>query len=108
MNRHAIDDIQRAHKGHWFDASSMRFFKSRVSSDAYRTADGAYSFFVSSERFDYSPQYPRMFSVRRYTWATDNLETIGQFQAYAYRDTAQRAARYYAAKGVPAESLVNA
>lgn len=88
-------DIARHHLGHWFDPSSMRFFRSRLAQGGYRTADGSRVFFVSSEQFEDSRGYraPRLYTVRVMDWATGDVDTVGEFQAYGTRSTADRAAR---------------
>ena len=91
VHRHPTAEIERHSQGHFFDRGAKRFFNSRISEDAFRSADGTVSFFVTSERYDSAT--PRYYSVRRYTWATDDFNTIGGFQAYANRATATSAAR---------------
>jgi len=60
-------DIERAHRGHWFDASALRFFRSRLPQYGYALPNGG-SVFVSSEQFvSYTPDYhtsPRAWTVR--------------------------------------------
>lgn len=58
--------------GHWFDADTMRFFRSRIGK--VRIKDGIW-FFVSSEK---PPREPRMFSVRRMELDGD-INTVGEF-----------------------------
>ena len=72
-----ISTVRRLHKGHWFDAVALRFFRSRFSEAAVQH-DGGY-LFVSSERFDHKT--PRFYSVR-FCDADGNIETIGDFQEY--------------------------
>jgi hypothetical protein len=91
IHRHPTAEIKRHSQGHFFDRGAKRFFNSHISEDAFRSADGTVSFFVTSERFDSAT--PRYYSVRRYTWATDDFDIIGRFQAYANRATAASEAR---------------
>lgn len=59
MTYFTIDQIEQAnaqHGHHWFEAGTMRFFKSRVSGPVI---NGRY--FVSSER---GPSGPRLYSIR--------------------------------------------
>lgn len=83
----AIEDIKRRHQGHWFSASAMRFFNSRTAQTAV-VKDGK-AYFVSSEQFDYSS--PRLFSVRVYDFATDDIDTVGEFQEYKTAYLAEKA-----------------
>lgn len=78
---------------HWFDADSMRFFRSRVGSGGYVHEDGRI-FFVSSERFVSSTGWSpgRKYSVRVMT-PDGNVDTVGEFQQYASRSGADAAAR---------------
>lgn len=79
---------------HWFDRDTMRFFRSRVAAFAYVGPAGIY--FVSSER---GPDNVRRYSVREYHAFARDIDTVGGFQAYASRASADRAARK-AAEGV--------
>uniref|UniRef100_A0AAU3I9F0 Uncharacterized protein n=1 Tax=Streptomyces sp. NBC_01393 TaxID=2903851 RepID=A0AAU3I9F0_9ACTN len=87
-----LDQVKRAARNgaapHWFDASALRFFSSRISETVYPTEGGAY--FVSSERFDW--QSPRLFTVRHCTTAGE-ISTVGEFQGYASRNGAHTAAQ---------------
>jgi dihydrodipicolinate synthase/N-acetylneuraminate lyase len=78
--------------GHFFDAVTMRFFKSRVSEYIYPTKTGAY--FVTSEK--------ERDSVRRYTvrfcTLTGVITKVGEFQQYKTSAQAHNAAKH-AAKG---------
>ena len=82
---------------HWFDAGTMRFFRSRVARRAYQ---GPHALtFVSSERYDDAT--PRLYTVRCIVQREDgwHVATVGEFQAYATRREADRAARQYAERG---------
>lgn len=66
---------------HWFDADSMRFFKSRLPEYGMVGADRAI-YFVSSEQ---GPTGPRAYSVRVIRGPGD-IETVGAgFMGYATR-----------------------
>ena len=81
---------------HWFDRDTMRFFRSRVGLYAYQDAQYAdVVYFVSSER---SPFGGRRYSVRRANIETGTVETVGDFQAYTSRATADAAARHFATR----------
>lgn len=109
-----MDDVRRKHSGHWFDADTMRFFRSRVGSKAYESNDGRYRFFVSSEQFEYNGSYregyayhsePRFYSVR-VQLPDGGIETVGEFQGYSSRKRADDAARGYALDPADACSLI--
>ncbi len=75
-----IRDIERlnAQKGkHWFEADTLRFFRSRYADTAIVKDGGAY--FTSSEQ---GPSMARLYSVRRMDMETGAVESIGGFQAY--------------------------
>jgi hypothetical protein len=87
----SIDDIQYANRlGGWFffEASSMRFFRSRI-------ADGIHGgrYFVTSEQFDY--QSPRLYTVRE-ALPSGRVESVSEFQAFTSLRQARRAADQYA------------
>jgi hypothetical protein len=91
-----IGDVRRlnAENGqHWFEAGTMRFFSSRVPRDSTLLISGRY--FVSSER-DESP-YQHAGSVRAYTireaFSDGSVDTVGEFQGYATKAAAEKAAR---------------
>jgi membrane protease subunit (stomatin/prohibitin family) len=73
-------DIINAHKGHYFDADTMRFFKSRVLWQVFPGKDEVY--FVTSERNTgilSGTNYPRKYTVRAYNPETDNIRTVPPF-----------------------------
>jgi hypothetical protein len=96
--------------GHWFDADTMRFFRSRLAQTGYTACDvwdggPAYGrhptapiFFVSSEQ---GPDGVRRWTVRRLD-PDGAIETEGEFQGFRSRDAADRAARRFATVGVAA------
>ena len=59
-------DIERAHRGHWFSPSTKRVFRSRIGAQVYQGLGGVY--FVSSEQFRSleGQLSTRRFTVRRY------------------------------------------
>ena len=84
-----IRDIERlnAQKGkHWFEADTLRFFRSRYAGTAVVKAGGAY--FTSSER---GPDMSRRYSVCRMDMETGSVDSIGGFQAYATLSQAKAA-----------------
>lgn len=83
--------IENRHRGHWFSAGAKRFFNSRIAQYGYESSDGKRVYFVSSERFDW--RSPRLYSVRVYNYEADNVDTVGEFQQYASRNGADKAAQ---------------
>lgn len=71
----------------FFSPSTMRWFKSRVSSNVFPTPHGAV--FITSERND---GYPRLFTTRYIHENTGHIETIGEFQEFKSRSGALKAA----------------
>ena len=56
-----IDDIKQNHRGHFFDADTMRMFKTQVLPEVYVGIGGI--FFVTSEQY---PGEARHFKVRHF------------------------------------------
>ena len=79
-----IREVVRAHRGHWFDAATMKFFSSRVAQTA--TVKDGKAYFVSSEQFE--RRSPRLYSVRVCDMTTGDINTVGKFQEY---ETSQQA-----------------
>ena len=75
-----VKEANRAIGHHWFEPSSMRFFRSRVGQTLY---GGRY--FISSEQFD--DQSPRLYTVREVK-PDGSIGTVGQFQGHRSRDHA--------------------
>ena len=99
----SMADVRARHRGHWFDAETMRFFRCRVGSYGYTGDGGATVYFVSSEQFVWLGHVaPRRYSVRVCD-ADGDIDTAGEFQAYASRGAADRAARKLAAQQGAAE-----
>jgi hypothetical protein len=90
---YGVDDITKASETHFFDADSMRFFKSRVYESQ---VVGHRVYFLTSEKCDYTD--PRLYSVRYWDAETDMIDTVGEFQEHKTLATARRAlARHLAA-----------
>jgi hypothetical protein len=88
----SIDEIKAYNESigsYWFEPASMRFFDSRVMSQVFPFADGA--FFVSSERCDGGP---RRYTVRVAT--KRGITTHGSFNTIPERRQALRKAKAYA------------
>jgi hypothetical protein len=97
----SMDEIRARSRGHWFSPGTMRFFSSRVGDYGFSMGDGSKVYFVSSERFVGSNGYtaPRKYTVR--VLDTDgDVDTVGEFQAYASRSGAMAKARAMAGEAV--------
>lgn len=107
-----IDELIRLVKAtgsHFFDADTMRWFRSRVDDYVYAGPDGWY--FVTSEKHVAHTSYgsinePRRYTVRRLSIVTcDNgsddlrLYELEGFQMYRTLTTARNRAKYYAQRG---------
>lgn len=93
---YSIRDLEQHYKsktkGHWFEASTMAFFKSRLAESLVYTEDRI--LFFSSEK---GPNGIRRYSIREYNPETGAIETVGLgFQAYKTLAAAKRAAQYLA------------
>lgn len=79
----------RSGHGHWFSAPTMRFFGTRLGKAVYNGPGGV--FFVTSERF-WRDGSPRLYTVRALL-RNGGVDTAGEFQGYATRAAAHRAAK---------------
>ena len=85
---------------HWFDADTMRFFRSRLADVGYQASDGRV-YFVSSERNQgMGLPYPRLYTVRCLTGPKGDIKTVGEFQAFGTSATATRYAKGYASGNI--------
>lgn len=94
-----ISDVKRLNKSaglYWFEPDTLRFFRSRVASHAYKSTDGAKAYLVSSEQ---GPDMPRRYSVRVCDLATGRIDTVGEFQSYKNHQKASRAVLFFAKGG---------
>jgi hypothetical protein len=87
-----MGEVRHVHSGHWFDADTMRFFKSRVPDYWSPLIHGRY--FISSERNEtpFHPSEPRRYTIREVR-SNGDIDTIGEFGGYATKRAAERAAR---------------
>jgi hypothetical protein len=104
-SRDLIDTYKRRTSGHFFDADTMRFFKSRVSSTVYTLGNGYV--FVTSERdqcsyWSYSAgrhiehDSGRKYTVRWWNGSSDtSIDTLGEFMGYTSSRAAHKAAQRY-------------
>jgi hypothetical protein len=81
---------------HWFDADTMRFFRSRLADVGYQASDGRV-YFVSSEK---GPHSKRAYTVRCLTGPKGDIKTVGEFQAFGTSATATRYAKGYASGNI--------
>jgi hypothetical protein len=89
-----IAELNHAKGLHWFEPGTLRFFRSRYARQAYLSADGGHAFFVSSEKDRLDGV--RLYSVRSAVVsgpAAGKIDTVGQFQQYPTRASADGAAR---------------
>lgn len=83
-----IEDVKRANAAcghHFFDATTLRFFRSRIGRTLY-----AGRFFVTSEQFE--DGWPRLYTVRE-AMPDGSIETLGKFQGFETREAAVAAVR---------------
>ena len=93
ISMHEIEQLYQPGIGrHWFDADTMRFFRCRLASYGYQAADGKVYFVSSEKNHGMGGPYKRRYTVRVLV-KLGTVDTVGEFQAYATRDTADRAAR---------------
>jgi hypothetical protein len=72
--------------GHWFDAASMRFFKTRLPENGVELSCGGI-YFVTRET---NPSGVSAYTVRRQLH-DGSIKTVGEFHAYATRAAANAA-----------------
>jgi len=88
----SINDIKSAMRvkgSHWFDASALRFFRSRIGNDVFQGSGGVY--FVSSEQF--GDGSPRLYTVRQFDPDAIAIRDGSSFQEFATLRAAKAAAR---------------
>ncbi len=83
---------------HWFDADTMRFFRSRLPDGGYKSADGRIYFVTSEKNSSQRYSFPRLYSVR--CFFNGDVKTIGEFQAFKTSATAHRYAKGYASGNI--------
>jgi hypothetical protein len=89
MFRTTMEEIKSKNRDighHWFEADTMRFFRSRI---PQTTVDG-WNLFVTSEQFD--EDSPRLYTIRVAN-KDGSIDTMGDFQAFGTRAQAVAAAR---------------
>jgi hypothetical protein len=82
-------------RSHFFEADTLRFFKSRVAERAYNDGRGG-AYFTTSEK---GPNDVRAHTVRYYDPKRCGVETVGKFQQYKTAAQANGAAKRIATAG---------
>lgn len=99
MKEIGIEEVIKAYNPgpgrHWFDADTMRFFRTQLSGSAFEGPGGTY--FVSSDKHPCRSGWCRRYSVRQFA-GEGEIETLGEFGGYKNGAAAKRAA-IKAAKG---------
>lgn len=86
-----IRERNAASGGHWFDADTLKFFRSRLPTGVVGRVDNT-AWFVTSEAGPFG-RGPRAYTVRRADVATGHVDTVGEFRGYSTRGAAITAAR---------------
>jgi hypothetical protein len=86
-----IRERNAANGGHWFDADTLHFFRSRLPTGCVGRVDDT-AWFVTSEGGPFG-RGPRAYTVRRADVSTGGVETEGTFRGYTTRSAAMSAAR---------------
>ena len=86
-----IRERNAANGGHWFDADTLHFFRSRLPTGCVGRVDNT-AWFVTSEGGPFG-RGARAYTVRRADVATGHVDTEGTFRGYAKRGAAITAAR---------------
>lgn len=88
-----INDIKQAmmdRGSHWWDASSMRFFRTTVASPVYQGPGGV--FFVTRDKSGFGDA-PLRWTVRKFDPAELDIDTIGEVAGYRSAAAAQEEAK---------------
>lgn len=106
LDMSAIVDLMKRAGSHFFDADTMRYFRSRLDYEVAAGPDGWY--FVTSEKHVHYSSYgtinePRAYTVRRMSIAPSGddlrLYELEGFQAFSSLRRARTAAKYAASTG---------
>lgn len=93
----AIQDANQKAGNHWFSASTMRFFGSRVLPDVYQGPGGV--FFVTSDKAGFRVEDGREYNVRQFDPADGSVGTASDPHAFNTRRRAIARAKYLAGQG---------
>jgi hypothetical protein len=88
-----IRERNAANGGHWFDADTLHFFRSRLPTGCVGRVDNT-AWFVTSEAGPFGLG-PRAYTVRRADVVTGHVDTEGTFRGYSTRGAAITAARQF-------------
>lgn len=96
-----IRRLNEAAGHHFFESATIRFFRSRIAREAFKTRDGTRAYFVTSEQFIASSgeKSPRRYTVRRVVLShvTDDnvghVNTVGKFQQWRTHEAAENEAK---------------
>ncbi len=91
-----IKSINAAYGQHFFDPSTLRFFRSKILPAVYQGPGGVY--FVTSEQFVGSDgrAAARKFTVRKFVPETGGCSTVGKFNEIRNIEDARGMAKEYA------------
>ena len=78
-----VSDLERKHVGHFFDKTTMRFFKSKVINEVFPSTKEV--FFVTSE---IDPSGVKAFTVRKLNLESKLIETVGEFHSISSKTIA--------------------
>lgn len=99
-NLRDVIQLANASGNHWFEPSTMHWFRSRLCESLTRVGRDGAVYFVTSERQTnpYETDGPRLYTVRRaaVVKASDgsdrlDISTVGDFQQHATRNDAYKA-----------------
>lgn len=85
MDKLTVADVRyKMNQGgsYWWSKESMRFFNTRVESTLMQG-----DYFITSELSPYG--HKRMYSVRHYDRANNDIDTVGDFYSYHSREQAK-------------------
>lgn len=88
---------------HFFDADTMRFFKSKVHGDL---VDNKY--FITSEQMGFEPSSGRGFSIRSFDPATGDVGKVSEFNEFGSLIEARKALKAIQSGGAPAQESIYA
>lgn len=78
-------DYARRNGGHWFDADTIRFFRTTFPSGFWDVPAARVTLFVTGERNRFDDTAVRRYSVRAYIWDAADIETLGDFNETTLR-----------------------
>ena len=95
IRAHALSRPTEGNAKNWFGAS--RFFSTRLLRGVWPSWDGKF-YFVTSDARGPRAEYGRGCTVRAYDPRTNDVETVGEFNAYSSARAARKAAAEEARK----------